>query len=203
MAASQQEAGSRSTSVGRAGTLATVSEEQMDSSIDAAFGLLFVLLNTGSLPGNLALALRTLAAMAFVAVVVLTVGRRPRRTARTPATAGFTRGYWLVVAGEALALAIGLALINGPLEVPRAAVAWVSLVVGLHFVALALVWGRRLFHVVGGALSLCGLLGLVLVGADSSAELIDGVAGVLPGAILLASGLWGATGAAATRPVHR
>jgi hypothetical protein len=43
-------------------------------------------------------------------------------------------------------------------------------------------------------LSLCGLLGLVLAGADSSAELIDGVAGVLPGAILLASGLWGATG---------
>jgi hypothetical protein len=130
--------------VGRAGTLATVSEEQMDSSIDAAFGLLFVLLNTGSLPGNLALALRTLAAMAFVAVVVLAVGRRPRRTARTPPTAGFTRGYWLAVAGEALALAIGLALIKGPLEVPRAAVAWVSLVVGLHFVALALVRGQRL-----------------------------------------------------------
>jgi hypothetical protein len=188
--------------VGRAGTLATVGGEKVGSFIGAAFGLLFVLLNTGSLPGNLALALRTLAAMAFVAVVVRAVGRRPHRTARTPATAGFTRGYWLVVAGEALTLAIGLALINGPLGVPRAAVAWVSLVVGLHFVALALVRGLRLFHAVGGALSLCGLLGLVLAGADSSAELIDGVAGVLPGAILLGSGLWGATGVAATRPVH-
>src|SRR3954447_21944633 len=53
----------RSTSAGRAGTLTTVSGEKVDWFIGAAFGLLFVLLNTGSLPGNLALALRTLASM--------------------------------------------------------------------------------------------------------------------------------------------
>ena len=94
---------------------------------------------------------------------------------------GFTRGYWLVVAGEVVALAAGLALINGPLAAPKAAVAWVSFVVGVHFVALALVWHLRLFHALGVAPGVCGLLGLVLATTGSTASAINLTAGGCPG----------------------
>lgn len=56
---------------------------------------------------------------------------------------------------EVLAIFGGLALLNGALDAPRAAVAWVSTVVGVHFLALAVLWRQRLFTVLGGALAPC------------------------------------------------
>jgi hypothetical protein len=67
------------------------------------------------------------------------------------------------------------------------------LVVGVHFVALALVWHLRLFHALGVALGLCGLLGLILAVAGAPASAIDVTAGVAPGGILLGFALWGST----------
>lgn len=166
--------------------------EKLGSLIGAVFGLIFVLVNTASVPTALAVLLRVLGVVAFVAV--LAAVRRPGPFKGTrPAGGGFGRGYWLVVAAEVLAIAIGLALVNGPLATPQAAVAWISFVVGGHFFALAVIWKQSLFHWLGAALLLCGALGLVLAATGSGTSTIDLVGGVLPGAILLGFGLWGST----------
>ena len=115
---------------------------------------------------------------------------------------GFGRGYWLVVAGEVLGTLVGLAVLNGPLDAPEAAVAWVSFVVGLHFFALAVVWRQPLFHRLGAALAACGAVGLVLAAAGSDASWIDAVGGVAPGAVLLGFAVWGSTRGGSARAAH-
>ena len=175
-----------------------MSPEKLGSVIGAVFGLVFVLRNTGSSPPPLAVLLRVLGVLAFLAVLLAV--RRPGPTTGTrPARGGFGRGYWLVVAAEVLAIAVGLALLNGPLATPQAAVAWASFVVGAHFLALAVVWKQSLVHWLGAALLLCGALGLALAAGGSSARAIDLVGGVLPGAVLLVFGLWGSTRGASSR----
>jgi len=166
--------------------------ERLGSVIGAVFGVIFVLVNTDSLPTVVAALLRALAVIALVAVLVRV--RRPGGSmVARQSGGGLGRGYWLVVAAEVLAIAVGLAVLNGPLATPQAAVAWISFVVGAHFFALALLWKQSLFHVLGTALLLCGGLGLVLAATGSGDGAIDLVAGVLPGAILLGFGLWGST----------
>jgi len=168
--------------------------------IGAAFGLVFVLINTSPLATAIAVPLRVLGVVAFLAVVIAL--RRPGPAAGTRAGGGdFSRRYWLVVAAEVLAIWFGLALLNGPLHTPHAAVAWVSSVVGAHFLALALVWRNPLFHWLGAALLGCGVVGLALAGRGTDLGLINLVGGVLPGAILLGFGLWGSTrGAGSSGP---
>ncbi len=102
-------------------------------------------------------------------------------------------GYGLVVVAEVGAIATGLVVLNGPLHAPQAAVAWIALVVGIHFITLAVVWKLLFFNGLGAALMLCGVAGLVLAATGSAVSAIDLVGGVLPGAILLGFGLWGAT----------
>jgi hypothetical protein len=128
-----------------------MSQEKLGSLIGAAFGLVFVLVNTSSVAAALAVLLRVLGVVAFLAVLIAVC--RPGPAAGTRAGGGgFSRRYWLVVAAEVLAIWSGLALLNGPLQTPHAAVAWVSAVVGAHFIALALAWRNRLFHWLGTAL---------------------------------------------------
>jgi hypothetical protein len=64
-------------------------------------------------------------------------------------------------------------------------------VVGVHFVLLARVWRERSIGWVGGALAVCGALGLgaALAGAPPAAVTV--LAGVLPGVLLLAGSWWG------------
>jgi hypothetical protein len=171
--------------------LVAMTPERLGSSIGAAFGLGFILANTGALPSAVALALRVLAVATFVAVFVLL--RRRRSLPRSvPPLAGrrFGQGYWLVVAVEVVAIAVGLALFNGPLHTPRASVAWISFVVGAYFFGLAAIWKQSLFLWLGASILLCDALGLVLAIAGSSTGAIDTVAGVLPGGLLLGFGLW-------------
>ena len=175
-----------------------MSPEKLGSLIGAAFGLVFVLVNTGSIPSAFAWLLRVLGIVAFVAVLVA-VGRPGPATGTRHAGGGFGRGYWLVVGAEVLAIWIGLALLNGPLETPHAAVAWISSVVGAHFFALAVVWRNPLFHRLGAALLVCGVVGLALAAGGSEASAIDLVGGVLPGAILIGFGLWGSTRGAGSK----
>ena len=91
---------------------------------------------------------------------------------------------------EVVAVAVGLALFNGPVHTPRAAVAWISFVVGAHFFGLAAIWKQSLFLWLGSSILLCGALGLVLAIDGSSTSAIDTVAGVLPGGLLLGFALW-------------
>jgi len=169
-----------------------MTSERTGSLIGGVFGLLYVMLNAGALPSPAAAVLQALAAAAF-AGLLLTMRRvdgsspsgvRPR--------AGFGRSYWLVVAAEVVALAAGLLLLEGPLDRPQAAVAWVSLVVGLHFFALARIWKEPFFRRLGGAISLLGAAGLAAASASASEAVIATVTGVAPGVLLLLAGYRGA-----------
>src|SRR5699024_11085661 len=149
------------------GTVLTMNGQQIGSVIGAVFGVIYVWVNASPLPGGASLPVRIIGVAAFLAVLAVVLrGRGARdgtRDAAGPPAAGFGRGYWIVVAGEVAALAAGLAVLNLVFHTPRAGVAWVSVVVGAHFVALAMVSGLRFFHVLGAAITLCGVIGLVLV----------------------------------------
>lgn len=167
--------------------------QQLGSVIGAVFGLIYVLVNAGPLPTAASLPLRIAGVLAFLLVLAAVYRARGQHTAEQ--TGGFGRGYWLVVAGEAAALAAGLGVLNIVLHTPQAGVAWVSVVVGVHFFALAAVFHRRFFHVLGGAITACGLAGLVLVGTGIGQESVAVIGGIVPGAILLGFGWWGARSA--------
>jgi hypothetical protein len=164
--------------------------EKIGSLIGAGFGLVFVLANTGAVPSGVAIVLRVLGVGAFAAVFVM-AGRALSQMGDVPPLAGrgFGQRYWIVVAVEFVAIAVGLALLNGPLHTPLATVAWISFVVGAHFFGLAAIWKQSVFLWLGASILVCGALGLVLAIVGSSAGAIDTVSGVLPGYLLLGFGL--------------
>ena len=105
----------------------------------------------------------------------------PQGIISTPAASGFDHRYWLIVALEAGALFGGLAVINGVLHGKAVSVAWVALVVGVHFFGLARIWRMPLYYWLGGAvaiLSLAGFLIYALGGSAAIVGLVSGVAGV-------------------------
>jgi hypothetical protein len=61
------------------------------------------------------------------------------------------------------------------------------------------VWSQPLFFWLGAALSVCGVLGLVLAGAGAGPAPIDLVGGIVPGALLFGFALWGSTRGALSR----
>lgn len=177
----------------------------LGSLIGAVFGLIYVLVNAGLLPAVVGAPVRLLGAAAFLAVVVavvVAVVREPVASGadgpQAPPGRVFGTAYWLVVAGEVVALFGGLAVVNVVFAAPRAGVGWVSVVVGVHFFALAVVFGQRFFHRLGVVITLCGVAGLALAATGAGAASIAGIAGVVPGAVLLGFGWWGARRRAAT-----
>src|SRR5262249_60280333 len=78
-----------------------------------------------------------------------------------------SRWYWLAGAGEVAACPGGVALLSGPAGLPGAGVAWVSAVVGVHFVVLDALWRLRLFRLLGAAIALCGIAGLAAAAAGA------------------------------------
>ncbi len=141
------------------------------------------------------LPLRAAAAAAFLAVLAaICRPPAPSTASHTPSFPGRGPGlpFWLVVTAEAAALAAGLALLNGPLHAPHAGVAWVSTVVGAHFFALAGFFRQRFFHRPGSAIMACGVMGVVLAAGGAPVPLVSTISGIVPGALLLASGWWGA-----------
>lgn len=164
----------------------------LGSLIGAVFGLIYVVVNTGQLPSAASVPLRVLGFLAFVAVLGATYRRRGGPALDAPDKGrGFGPAYWLVVAAEVIALLVGVRVLSGPFESPHAGVAWVSFVVGVHFFALAVVFRDSFFHWLGAAITVCGVLGLALAVGGASEDPIALVSGVVPGALLLASGWWG------------
>jgi hypothetical protein len=98
--------------------------------------------------------------------------------------------------GEAAAIVGGAAVLNGPAGLPRAVVAWVSVVVGVHFLVLAAIWRMPLFRHLGGAIALCGVAGIAAAAVGAATAVVAGVGGVLPGLLLLTASYWGAIHAA-------
>lgn len=165
--------------------------QRLGLTIGTTFGLVFVLVNAGALPSPWPLVLRVAGLLAF-AGVQLVIHTSPPRPATDGGAAGFTRGYWAVVAVEVVALVVGVQVLARVFDGPEAGVAWVSLVVGLHFFALAVVWRERSLHVLAAALSACGASGLLLAAAGAGEPAVATVGGVLPGFVLLSGG-WAAS----------
>ena len=160
--------------------------------IGAAFGLVFVLANAHSPLGDTAASLlRTLAILGFGAVLV--IGAMARRGAdqrkAAPRPTRFGSRFWLIVAGEALLLAAGLAILRALHAPQEINVAWIAFVVGVHFIAfeVAGVWEHGV-AVAGSILVVLGIAGFALAAA-SEAQWIPLVSGVLSGLTLLAGTL--------------
>lgn len=163
--------------------------------IGAAFGTVFVLVNSHTpLDATVGAVLRVLAVLAvaaFVALVLLT-GKRVRAHGGAdgppqPVNMFGARYRWVVL-GEAVLLFGGiqvLRLFDAPDE---ANVAWIALVVGLHFLVLARVWSRPTVLVPGAGLTALGIVGLVLASGPAVAW-VPFVSGVLSGITLLAGSL--------------
>ncbi|WP_177181606.1 hypothetical protein [Streptomyces sp. TLI_105] len=164
-----------------------MTKDQTGRLIGGAFGLVFIQANAGTLPTAVATPLRLLALAAFLGLVLFGRRRRAVPAAAAGAGTGFGRRYWYVVAAEVLGLAAGLLVISRVLHAPQAAVGWIAFVVGVHFFGLAVAWRRPALHVLAAALTACGAAGLVLAALDAPVVAVRVTAGVLPGALLLAS----------------
>ncbi|MFC4060060.1 hypothetical protein ACFOWE_17275 [Planomonospora corallina] len=94
-------------------------------------------------------------------------------------------GYLVIVAIEVVLLFGGIAALR-VLERPEETnVAWIALIVGVHFVALGPVWKNRSIMLPGAVLTVLGLAGLAMT-FTSALPWVPFVSGVLSGATLLA-----------------
>jgi hypothetical protein len=156
------------------------------SLVAIAFGSVFVLVNSADSPSPWPLVIRALAAVvvALLAAGLVRVLRTTRPAPEIPASEYLHRRYWLVVILEAVALFGGLSVVNGVLDRAAVSVAWVALVVGVHFFALAAIWRTALYHWLGATMTALGVAGFVIYAVGGTAVAVDLVAGVGSGAAL-------------------
>ena len=158
------------------------------SLIATTFGTVFMLVNSGGLTAPWPLVIRVLGlivAVTLIAGLVLVV-RRTSSAPQAPVTAFVDRRYWLIVALEVGALFGGLAVVNGVLHRSAVSVAWVALVVGVHFFGLARIWRMPVYHWLGAAMTVLGLAGFLVYALGGPAAVVGRVAGVGSGAALYA-----------------
>ncbi|WP_254909615.1 hypothetical protein [Micromonospora sp. NBS 11-29] len=160
------------------------------SLVAISFGTVFVLVNSGGLPAPWPLVLRVagLLVAALLLVGLVRAARREAPAAGAGEAAGFMdRRYWIVVALEAVALFGGLAVINNVLDRPAVAVAWVAVVVGVHFFGLAAVWRMPRYHWLGAVMTALGVAGFLTHAFGGDAAAVGLVSGVGCGAALFAT----------------
>lgn len=154
-----------------------------------AFGTVFVLVNSGGVPAPWPLVIRVIGLLAAALLVVglVLVVRRGSSVTPAPVSGFVDHRYWLIVALEAGALFGGLAVVNGVLHGKAVSVAWVALVVGVHFFGLARIWRMPLYHWLGAAMAILSLAGFLIYALGGSAAIVGLVAGVGSGAALYAA----------------
>ncbi|MFB9723113.1 hypothetical protein [Planobispora longispora] len=171
--------------------------------VGAVFGAVFVVINAQSplntLTAGLLRVIACLAAASVLAMWFLTVRRE--RSAGTPAAASagttpsagtarpggpgmYGRGYLVILVAEVVLLYGGLQVLAAWERPVQTNVAWIALVVGVHFIALAPVWKDWMIAVPGTVLSLLGVAGLVMV-STGALDWVPFVSGVLSGVVLL------------------
>ena len=169
------------------------------SLIGTGFGLVFIEVNAAHLSGPAVGVTRI--AGAVIAVVLIALIAATSRTSGAESPSGehaglFGRGYWITVMLEAAALLAGLTVINTVLHRSQVAVAWVALVVGIHFFGLARAWRLPRFTALGAAMTLLGIAGFVLDASGGTQALIALVSGIGSGLALfitVAAALWADT----------
>lgn len=100
----------------------------------------------------------------------------------------FGSGYRWVVLGEAIALFGGFPVLRQLGAPTQANVAWIAVVVGVHFLVLARVWRQPTVLFPGVGLTLLGVAGFALV-AGAAERWVPTVSGVGSGFVLLAGTL--------------
>lgn len=169
-----------------------MSPQSLGLLIGAAFGTTFVLANAGEpLPATAGIALRTAAILCLAAVVVAAF-RTNRPGNREGRPGWFGPKFGLVVTAEFALIFGGIALLRAWDAPQECNVAWIALIVGLHFIALAPVWKEPAIAVPGVLLTGLGTTGLVMA-AMSQVDWVPFVSGALSGAVLLGGSLYGAT----------
>jgi hypothetical protein len=153
------------------------------------FATVFVLVNSAGLPAPWPLVIRAVgllvAALLIVGLVLVVAKASPATQA--PVSDFIDRRYWLIVALEVGALFGGLVVVNGVLHRTAVSVAWVALVVGVHFFGLAKIWHMPLYHLLGSAMTVLGLTGFLIYALGGSAAVVGLVAGVGSGTALYAA----------------
>ncbi|MEO3886367.1 hypothetical protein [Nonomuraea sp. B5E05] len=157
--------------------------------VGAVFGAVFVVVNAQSPLNTVTVnVLRVAACLAAAGVLAMwfATARKERQEGEARAQRGmFGRGYLLIVAAEVILLFGGLRVLSAWGLPEQANVAWVALVVGVHFVALAPVWKDWSIAVPGVVLTLLGVAGLVMT-PTAAVAWVPVVSGVLSGVVLLA-----------------
>jgi hypothetical protein len=156
------------------------------SLVAVVFGLVFIEVNSGGLPGSWPLVVRIAGAvLAAVLLAGLVWVARKGEVEETVVSGGFMgRRYWNIVGLEGLALFGGLVVINAALGKPEFAVPWIALVVGVHFVFLGQAWQIDLYKWLGYVQSALGLAGFALAATGAALSTVNLVAGVLSGVAL-------------------
>jgi hypothetical protein len=159
------------------------------SIVAITFGTVFVMVNSGGLAAPWSMLIRLVGVLVAAALVVglVFVARSAPAATQAPASGFVDRRYWLIVLAEAVALFGGLAIINNVLHRSAVAVAWVALVVGVHFFGLARVWRMPHFSWLGAAITALGLAGFLIYALGGPATAVSLVAGVGSGAALYAA----------------
>lgn len=158
--------------------------------IGALFGTIFVVANAHDpLSPAIGIVLRVLAVLTFAGLLALALlaGRRGGAApegAEAPQADWFRGKFGFVVGAEVLLLIVGNLALRGAGAPAETAVAWIALIVGLHFLALTAVWKRRSIAVPGAALTALGAIGLGMA-ATSAVVWVPFVSGVLSGVALL------------------
>jgi hypothetical protein len=171
--------------------------------VGSGFGLAFVLANAHApLSDLLGVAFRVLACVCFLGAVLAAArsGRRRPGSSESPGSRlapapRYGRGFWWVVIAEVALLIAGIQVLRAAGAPTDANVAWIALVVGLHFIAFAFVWREASIALPGAALLLLGGAGLALA-ATSAHDWVPLVSGVSSGFVLLAGSLGAAAGRA-------
>ena len=164
------------------------------SLIGAILGLIYILVNADALPSPEAPVLRIIGIVSFVVLMARLRAASTAEPLRAPsAETGFGRSYWLVVALEAIAALGGATILSQAFSTPRADLPWITLIVGTHFFALAVVFHQSRYHAIGAMITTCGVAGLIAVAAGASDAVTSTLAGIAPGIMLLAAAFHGTT----------
>lgn len=139
--------------------------------------LVFVLVNAGSLPDPVALVLRVVAVVAFVAVIVVTLRSGSRTPPGPPPDRRAWRVYLVCVVAMVAAFPLGSLVLTRVFGQPALVLPWVVLVVGAHFLPFASAFRAGIFRAMAWTLVAIALVGgLATLLLDPVASPLTGVA---------------------------
>ncbi len=154
--------------------------------VAASFGLVFVLVNSAPLLPTLRIVVCIAAIVMFlVSVAGFVTSLRATSHDRSVALGAFSKRYWVIVGVEVVLLFGGLPILR-QIE-PAASLGWIALVVGVHFFPLARLWplGRVQLTMIAIAMTVLGVVGLILAFTTHNADLVALLSGVGSGIVLL------------------